>query len=486
MLDPPSPRGRVLAYNIRYMRLMKISLPPLKIPAFKIPPLPPLPSFKFSLRRFAAAAAAMLLVLAGAWAGLWVVAAGQYRAFIDDWIKNREAAGYHVDFEKRETIGFPRHVILHYHNFVLQNPDGIKIHADDISIGTFPWQWHHMDAKAKHGFEVTIPFSDEKTLALSTADETKSHVELAESGDWRSIELNLTTPKSTWGEKPFFSADALSVRLARPDQRPRNHDESGLEMNASAENMILPDTIDAPFGQKVEKIDAALRVMGDVPDPRHKTPVSVWSTEGGTVEFDKLDLRWGALLFSARGTLGLDDDLQPEGVFSSSIANHGDLLKILITHGIILQRQAGMLDSALSLFAKRTDIDGHAAIEVPIAVQLGGLFLGPVKVFYFPQIRWEEGAAAPEISGVAPAPSPAPAPAPVEVAPAPAPAAETPAAAPAPTPAPAETAAPAPAPADTKPAAPAEDKKADKPADKTPEKSDKPVLDGGEPLPPTP
>jgi hypothetical protein len=47
-----------------------------------------------------------------------------------------------------------------------------------------------------------------------------------------------------------------------------------------------------------------------------------------------------------------------------------------------------MLDSALNLFAKHATVAGKTGIEVPITVQLGGLFLGPVRIFEFHEINW--------------------------------------------------------------------------------------------------
>ena len=129
--------------------------------------------------------------------------------------------------------------------------------------------------------------------------------------------------------------------------------------------------------------------MGPVPDPRVKSSVAAWNTGGGIAEFDSFFLQWGALIFGAKGTLGLDDDLQPEGVFSSQIGNHEEVLKTLMAADYIPKRDAPMLNSALNLFSKKSSIGGKSGIEVPITVQLGGLFLGPVRVFEFPEIEWE-------------------------------------------------------------------------------------------------
>jgi hypothetical protein len=46
-----------------------------------------------------------------------------------------------------------------------------------------------------------------------------------------------------------------------------------------------------------------------------------------------------------------------------------------------------MLLSALDLFAKPS-AHGDKTLDLPITIQLGGLFFGPVRIFVFPQIEW--------------------------------------------------------------------------------------------------
>jgi hypothetical protein len=43
--------------------------------------------------------------------------------------------------------------------------------------------------------------------------------------------------------------------------------------------------------------------------------------------------------------------------------------------------------SALELFAKPAG-QGKKTLELPITVQLGGLFFGPIRLFTFPEIEW--------------------------------------------------------------------------------------------------
>jgi hypothetical protein len=364
--------------------------------------MPPLSPHAKKLGKAAVIAVVASLVL---WWAIWSIAASQYRAFVDNWIATHHIVGYDVTYQSRDTEGFPFDISLHFTDFVLQNSDGVRIHANDVSLSTIPWRWHHFNAKLKHGFEIAIPFTGSKTLHIVTDETARNHTELAQSGDWQSIDLDLSNAQALWGEDPFFSADKFAITFDRPDAPPQNSKEPGLTITGSADNTIMPPGLDDPFGNKITKIDVALRVMGEVPDPRKKDSVTSWNNSGAVIQFDKFFLAWGPLLLLTRGTLGLDDDLQPEGAFSAEIGNHMEVLKTLMAQNYIPKRDSGMLDSAINLFAKKVTVEGKTGIRAPIAVQLGGLFLGPVRIFEFSEIKWGE-----EPPAIAPAPIAPPAP----------------------------------------------------------------------------
>ena len=168
----------------------------------------------------------MLASMFAIWWGVWMVGASQYRDFIDSWIEARRAQGYQGTYDNRETEGFPRYITLHFSNFVLQNSDGIKVHANDVLLAAFPWQWNRFNSKLKHGFDLTIPFNNDKTLFISTGDTARNHTDLDENGDWKFVDLGLTNAKALWGTEPFFSAGKFEIAFERPDTPPKDHTHS--------------------------------------------------------------------------------------------------------------------------------------------------------------------------------------------------------------------------------------------------------------------
>jgi hypothetical protein len=339
-----------------------------------------------SLRRITLAAILFLFVSIALWWGLWTLAASQFHASIDAWITSTRALGYTVAYDDRQSFGFPHHVVLRFTNLNWKNTDGITFHADRMDLSSLPWDKEVFDARFQGHVELAAPLdADNRTLVLG-GDDGSARVVLTADGVWKLSRVELSHAQIGRAPDFLFHADRLAATAERPLAPPANHNQPGLTLTGEAQNVTLPADMPSPFGPKMAVLKASLRVMGDVPDFRRRDSVAAWNDAMGVVEFDNLHMEWGRLNLTAKGTLGFDDDLQPEGAFSSAISDQQEVLRVLAKQGFIPAHQAGMLNSALALFAKPAG--GNAGIEVPITIQLEGLFLGPVRIFVFPEIEW--------------------------------------------------------------------------------------------------
>ncbi len=359
--------------------------------------------FSFSsipVRRTATAVGLLILVICVSWWTLWTLAAAQYRGVIDNWIKTGRDSGYHIEYDSGGMFGFPYHVVLRLTNVHWVDTSGINFHADLMDLSSMPWHWQIFDANFKGHVELAAPLDSEGRSLTLGGDQGRAHVELDKDGVWTFSRVALM--KAHVGRAPdvLFLADKMEASAQRPDKPPRDHTQAGLILKGKAEKVVLPTSMPMPFGPKMESLEASLRVMGEVPDFRRRDSVAAWNNVSGVVDFDDLKMEWGPTKLAAKGTLGFDDDLQPEGAFSSAIDHPKEVMKALMEHEFIAKRQAGMLDSAMSLFAKPAG--GSPGMEIPVAVQLGGLFLGPVKIFSFPEIEWPKAeATAPAVPAAA-------------------------------------------------------------------------------------
>jgi Uncharacterized protein conserved in bacteria (DUF2125) len=319
--------------------------------------------------------------------GFWSLAAAQYRHIIDGWIEEGRNAGYQITYDDRQVFGFPRRITMRLVNLHWKNTDGIDFRTEDMDIVVTPWDWNLFDVKFKNHVSVAAPLdSDGHALMLSSGG-GRAHIRLDNDGIWREAKLSLEEASLGLAPNYLFQSDKLSASVIRPDIPPKDHTEAGLTLEGEADDVTLPSAMPSPFGNKAAKLVTHMRVMGRVPDVRKRAVVDAWNKDSGIVEFDDFSIKWGVLDMDSKGTLGFDDDLQPEGAFAGTVANPEKTMRSLIDKGFIAMHDETMLASLMEMFSKPLP-HGSKGLELPITVQLGGLFLGPVRIFTFPEIEW--------------------------------------------------------------------------------------------------
>ncbi|HEU0117399.1 MAG TPA: DUF2125 domain-containing protein, partial [Alphaproteobacteria bacterium] len=281
------------------------------------------------IRTIAIASVTTVVVLSVGWWGAWSIAASQYRHVIDGWIEAGKAQGYQISYGDRSLFGFPRHVVLRFTNVEWKDNNNVLFHADDIDIAALPWRWDVFDAKFKKHVQITAPMDETHALVLGGED-GRARVALDKDGFWRYSRVSLNN--ASFGQTPNFlvTATSLKAEAARPEEEPKGHKDVGLTLKAEAENVMLPTAMPSPFGLQMPEFAVDMRVMGPAPDFRKRSAVDAWNKDMGVVEFDNLHMNWGPLKLAARGTMGFDDDLQPEGAFSSAIGDSSAVLKALM------------------------------------------------------------------------------------------------------------------------------------------------------------
>jgi len=341
----------------------------------------------FSPRTFFIATVTVIIVLTVAGWVFWSLSAVQYRRTIDKWIEAGRAAGYQITYADRQIFGFPRRLTMRLIDVHWKSADGIDFRTDDMDIVASPWDWNSFDAKLKNHFSVAAPMDSEGRALMLSGGTGRAHVQLDSDGVWHAAKLSLNDATVGLAPNYLFQADRLSASAMRPDVPPKDHSEAGLTLEGEADSITVPAAMPSPFGNKAAKFAVRMRVMGQVPDVRRRSAVDAWNKDSGIVEFDNFSLSWGVLNLASKGTLGFDDDLQPEGAFAGTVVNPQKTMQALLDNGFIAMHDKGMLASVMEMFAKPS-LNGKEGMELPITIQLGGLFFGPIRIFTFPEIEW--------------------------------------------------------------------------------------------------
>ena len=342
---------------------------------------------RFSSRTLFIATITVIVVLTVLGWVFWSLSAMQYRRIIDGWIDAGRAAGYQITYTDRQVFGFPRRLTMRLINVHWRNADGIDFRTDDIDIVASPWDWNSFDAKLKNHFSVAAPMDSEGRTLMLSGGFGRAHVQLDADGVWHAAKLSLSDATIGLAPNYLFQADRLSASAVRPDAPPKDHTEPGLTLEGEADMITVPEAMPSPFGNKAARLSMRMRVMGKVPDVRRRDAVDAWNKDSGIVEFDDFSVQWGALNLVSKGTLGFDDDLQPEGAFAGTVGNPQKTMQALLDKGFIAMHDKGMLSSVMEMFTKPST-RGTQGMELPITIQLGGLFFGPIRIFTFPEIEW--------------------------------------------------------------------------------------------------
>jgi len=286
------------------------------------------------------------LMLIGAvlfWSLLWGVTAYHFNHALTTWIDAAKGDGIQVTYSARHTNG---------------SPFAIHIHLDNLSV----------TAQHDNSLQAT-----ESVFYLSL-------------WNWRDVSMKLRKGVSGVFAQTPFAADSLKLGFAVPTQASADHDETGLALWLHPQHLVFKPVKPLPFGNTIEEARVDFRIMGAVPNVFDPAALKAWNEAGGVVEFDRVFLVWDKMVLTGSGTMGLDPDLQPEGAFSGQIDGFDEAIATLEAKHLINKRQKSLLASSLNVLARPTGLMGKAMPIVPVSIQGGAIYVGPVKLFTLPPL----------------------------------------------------------------------------------------------------
>lgn len=288
----------------------------------------------------------VVLITFALWSLLWGVTAITFNRAISRWIELAKTNGTIIEYSHRYTNG---------------SPFAIHTHLDGISIKT-------------------------KTGSSIRAGESVFYLDLV---DWDSVSIKLRKGiDGVLGSTPFTAA-GLKVGFTVPETSPTTHSETGFSFWIHPFVLTFKTPEPVPFGNTLEEGMLNVRIMGDVPDFSNKESLKAWNEAGGVIEFDRIYLNWRPMIITGSGTMGFDPMLQPEGAFSGRIEGIEAAIDNLVQKGAIDKRQESLLNSSLHVLSRPSGLTGSSAPIVPMSIQSGGLYLGPVKLLAIPKIEWD-------------------------------------------------------------------------------------------------
>jgi hypothetical protein len=328
---------------------------------------------------------AVLVIGFGAYSAYWWVAAGKIREAATAWQTAERAQKIDASWQTMQVGGYPLSFRLELGDVALKdgssNPP-VELDAPTLSASIKPWDFRSVSLAAPDGISAALGDAAAPLVKVS-AEHGSGALALADDGT--NIWLSLYQAKGT--AIVSLGARAVHAWLTLPPGATSAHLDAGLAFALDVEDLGLPAAPAAGFSATVDDLGFGVTLMGEFPGGPLRQAAAQWRDQGGTVELDHLDLRWGDMQINGTGTLALDNDLQPIGGFSGGVSGFDQLLNGLVAAGRVKASDARVARLALAMLAK-TGPDGRPEIAASLTIQNGEMYLGPAKLGPAPRIDW--------------------------------------------------------------------------------------------------
>lgn len=172
----------------------------------------------------------------------------------------------------------------------------------------------------------------------------------------------------------------------------------------TATGFFLPGTslrVELPQGIKIHlpdrddfssSLDAALldvTVPRPLPADFRAPALNAWRENGGVIPINSLKIRKASLNLAGKGTLTLDERLQPVLQMPVNMTGHTDFLLELQQRNLVKMQQAMIAGAALTALSK-PDEDGVPTVTANLSIQNSTLYVGPIRVIDVPPVFWPE------------------------------------------------------------------------------------------------
>ena len=328
-----------------------------------------------------------LLLIAGGYTAYWFVVAGQIEDGLVAWAQSVRADKIDASWQKLRVRGFPVSFRVELEaatlrdNALTPSPEFL---APAVSGTARPWDFADWRLVAREGFTADIRGSGERAPANLTVRSADGVVSIPPEGGWK---LWLRAQDASLSAVSRVLVNSADAWITVPPKPPRLHSEPQLTLAVHTRQLALPVGFE-PLGGTIDELDFGATVKGGIANGRLPEALAAWRDAGGTIELDKLYLKWGALDATASGTVALDQELQPIAAFSGGVQGYDQILTALVQRGQMRAGDAGLARIALTMLAK-SGADGKPEIRTAFTIQNGQMFLGPAKLGKVPRVTWE-------------------------------------------------------------------------------------------------
>lgn len=307
----------------------------------------------------------------------WVVASGQIRKGVNEWIADKENAGYQIDHAGLHIGGYPYRFqirLVEPHFRAPQSDGGWDARLQELSANAMPHDLSHwivafggpllLEDYASEGSMIEVTGSDARiSLVYSVTGETERV-----GAEFR--DLVVTTHV---GSPPDIrSVDELLMSGAVDE-------EDGLRMRLAVSGVraapgVLEPDVERAFGDtaRTARVDLEVTHWSALADGANAI---AWRDAGGALQIADAELEWGPAHITGNGDFTIDSLARPDGRLSLRVTDPDTLADALVEAGIVPRENEQALRLAAMLAPRGPD-----GVALPFRIHDGGIYLGPVRL----------------------------------------------------------------------------------------------------------
>jgi hypothetical protein len=328
-------------------------------------------------------------ILIAAYVGYWFMLARVVVADLADWAAFQRAQGYIVSYgEPARASGFPLAVQVELRQPAVTAPGARwRWQGPDTRLEVWPWAPFELLFAAPGHHRIDVAGDRPKQLTVD-APSVELEVDLRTDGPASGLRLTVqqaVAAGSRLAETRIAAASAVAQFPATPAADPSR---SSLDLTLEASGVDLPADVEAPLGRRLDRLHVEAQVMGSIPPGLPHEAIPAWRDAGGDIEIRKGDLAWGPLALAAEGTLALDKGLQPEAAGTLHVAGLSEALDRLSAAGLVEERPVQLAKMMFGAFARPPAGGGPPEVQLPLTIQDGHLYAGPIKLARLHPFDW--------------------------------------------------------------------------------------------------
>ncbi len=157
-------------------------------------------------------------------------------------------------------------------------------------------------------------------------------------------------------------------------------------VDADLTGIALPNGSGGALSPQVDALHVTAVTTRPFPNaPTPDASARAWRDAGGRVALGPASLRWGPLAALGQGSVGLDDQLQPDAAGTVDASGLPDLLDALARSGAVPGPAASAAKAVLAVLSAPS---GGKSVHLPVVLSRGILSVARYPLLRVPPLAW--------------------------------------------------------------------------------------------------